>query len=196
MWNAADLLGVLFLGFGVLDGYRKGLVKKGTSLMITLVTLLAVYFLSPFVQRFFEGILPAALSIEKLAGADSELYRILILSGFGEQADAYIQTFAARILALTVTYIAIRIILRTVVLSLEILVKVPGLSLVNRLLGAGFGLVQQLVTLWIFFLLLTIFSGTGWGGYLSGLIQGSVWMGYLYENNLLLLIGILLILDF
>ena len=30
--NIADLAGFLFLGFGLLDGYRKGLVKKGASL--------------------------------------------------------------------------------------------------------------------------------------------------------------------
>ena len=31
--NIADLAGFLFLGFGLLDGYRKGLVKKGASLL-------------------------------------------------------------------------------------------------------------------------------------------------------------------
>ena len=29
--NIADLAGFLFLGFGLLDGYRKGLVKKAVQ---------------------------------------------------------------------------------------------------------------------------------------------------------------------
>ena len=89
----ADLAGILFLGFGILDGYRKGLVKKGLSLAITLATLFMVYVVSPYVADFIEGILPQALSIENLAGTDSEVYKILILSGFGEEADAYVRMF-------------------------------------------------------------------------------------------------------
>ena len=27
--NAADILGIVFLGYGIIDGYRKGFVKKG-----------------------------------------------------------------------------------------------------------------------------------------------------------------------
>ena len=37
--NIADLAGFLFLGFGLLDGYRKGLVKKGASLLFTVGSL-------------------------------------------------------------------------------------------------------------------------------------------------------------
>ena len=191
----ADLAGILFLGFGILDGYRKGLVKKGLSLAITLATLFMVYVVSPYVADFIEGFLPQALSIENLAGTDSEVYKILILSGFGEEADAYVRMFVARLLAMTVTYIVVKVILRTVLLSLELLVKVPGLSLVNRLLGAGFGLAQQVLTLWVFFLVLLIFEGTGWGAAATQWIRQGILLEYLYENNLLLLAGVLLVMS-
>lgn len=189
----ADCLGGLFLLFGIWDGFRKGLVKKGTSLVITLVTLFVVYLASPYVEVFFRGILPSALGLENLVGSDSEIYKMLLLSGFEEQVEEYVQTFAARVLALVVTYIVVRLLLRTVFLSLEVLVKVPGLSLLNRLAGAGFGLIQQLLFLWLLFLLVAIFSSTSWGAFLYQAIQDGVWMKILYENNLLFLIGILLI---
>lgn len=192
--NMADCLGGLFLVFGIWDGFRKGLVKKGTSLVITLVTLFVVYLASPYVETFFRGILPSALALENLVGNDSEIYKMLLLSGFEEQVEEYVQVFAARVLALAVTYIVVRLLLRTVFLSLEMLVKVPGLSLLNRLAGAGFGLVLQLLFLWLFFLLVAIFSSTSWGTFLYQTIQDSMWMKVLYENNLLFLIGILLIL--
>ena len=47
--NIADLAGFLFLGFGLLDGYRKGLVKKGASLLFTVGSLFLVYLISPYV---------------------------------------------------------------------------------------------------------------------------------------------------
>lgn len=190
----ADCLGGLFLVFGIWDGFRKGLVKKGTSLVITLVTLFVVYLASPYVETFFRGILPSALGLEKLVGNDSEIYKMLLLSGFEDQVESYVQMFAARVLALVVTYIVVRLLLRTVFLSLEVLVKVPGLSFLNRLMGAGFGLVQQLLFLWLFLLLVAIFSSTSWGTFLYQTIQDSMYMKVLYENNLLFLIGILLIL--
>lgn len=192
--NAADLLGLLFLGFGLLDGYRKGLVKKGASLAITLVTLFVVYAASPYVEVFFRGILPETLLPEQLAGTDNEIYRMLLLGGFGDMAEEYMHILVARVLAVVVTYIVVKLILRTIVLSAEILTKVPGLSLLNRLMGAAFGVFQQLLTLWLFFLVVAIFSTTSWGGALYHLIQESMFMSNLYENNLLLLMGILLIL--
>ena len=90
MWNLADLLGVIFLGWGILDGYLKGFVKKGISLAASLGTLLIVYVVSPYVAQFIEGILPEALSIQKLAGTDSQVYQLLLLSGLGEQAERYL----------------------------------------------------------------------------------------------------------
>lgn len=192
--NIADLLGILFLGYGIMDGYRKGFVKKGTSLVFTLVTLLVVYMASPYVESFVAGILPTTWNLERFTGTDSELYRILVLSGLGERIDGGIQMLAARVLAWVVTYIVVNILLRTLVMSLEILVKVPGLSLLNRISGAALGLLQQLLAVWLFFLIIVIFSSTSWGNAIYQVVQGSSYMILLYENNFLLLLGILLIL--
>lgn len=194
MFSLADIMGVLFLGYGIVDGYRKGIIKKGISLAASLGTLLVVYIASPYVAEFIAGILPGALSLEQITGTDSEIYQILVLSGFGELAESYVYAFVSRVLAVAVTFAVLRILLGTLSISLNILAKVPGLSLLNRLLGASLGFLQQLLILWLFFLVVSVFAHTGWGGTLSLAIRESVWMGYLYENNLLLLLGILLIL--
>ena len=89
MWNLADLLGLLFLGYGILDGYRKGLVKKGISLAVSFATLAAVYLISPYVAQFIQELLPEAMSLEMFASTDNEIYRMLFLSGFGEAAEEY-----------------------------------------------------------------------------------------------------------
>ncbi|MCI8429075.1 MAG: CvpA family protein [Lachnospiraceae bacterium] len=195
IWNLADILGMVFLGYGILDGYRKGIVKKGIALAASAGTLLVVYMASPYVAEFIAGILPGALSLEQITGTDSQIYQILVLSGFGETAESYVYTFVSRVLAVAVTFAVVRILLATLSMSLHILVKVPGLSLLNRLLGAALGLVQQLLLMWMFFLVVSVFAHADWGGALALALQESAWVGYLYENNLLLLLGILLILD-
>ena len=47
--NAADILGIVFLGYGIIDGYRKGFVKKGILFGISILTLVLVFF-------FFGGV--------------------------------------------------------------------------------------------------------------------------------------------
>ena len=107
--NVADVLGTLFLIYGVIDGYRKGIV----------------YMASPYVAGFFREILPSAFSLENVLGTDSGIYTMLVLSGLGNEAENYMYVMASRILAVAVTYIIVRILLRTLLFSLEILTKVP-----------------------------------------------------------------------
>ena len=84
--NIADLAGFLFLGFGLLDGYRKGLVKKGASLLFTVGSLFLVYLISPYVENFLRQILPSFLNLDNIS-VDNDLYRLVMLSGFQDQAQ-------------------------------------------------------------------------------------------------------------
>ena len=111
--NVADVLGTLFLIYGVIDGYRKGFVKKGILFASSILTLVIVYMASPYVAGFFREILPSAFSLENVLGTDSGIYTMLVLSGLGNEAEDYMYVMASRILAVAVTYIIVRILLRT-----------------------------------------------------------------------------------
>ena len=103
--NIADLAGFLFLGFGLLDGYRKGLVKKGASLLFTVGSLFLVYLISPYVENFLRQILPSFLNLDNIS-VDNDLYRLIMLSGFQDQAEEYVRILAARVISLVATYVA------------------------------------------------------------------------------------------
>lgn len=66
--NVADVFGTLFLIYGVIDGYRKGFVKKGILFASSILTLVIVYMASPYVAGFFREILPICLFTGKCAG--------------------------------------------------------------------------------------------------------------------------------
>ena len=193
--NVADVLGTLFLIYGVIDGYRKGFVKKGILFASSILTLVIVYMASPYVAGFFREILPSAFSLENVLGTDSGIYTMLVLSGLGNEAENYMYVMASRILAVAVTYIIVRILLRTLLFSLEILTKVPGLSFMNRMAGAAFGLLQQLLIAWLLLLVVAVLSMTPWGVSLYEWIRSSVVLSFLYDHNLLLLIGVVLVLN-
>ncbi|MCD8198450.1 MAG: CvpA family protein [Lachnospiraceae bacterium] len=192
--NVAGIIGLLFLGYGIADGYWKGFVKKGVSLAIMMLTMAVVYISAPYVAEFLQGVLPSTFTLENVLNTDSELYRLLVLSGLGDDAENFMYVLAARVLSVVVTYVVVRLLLRTLLLSLEILTKVPGLSFLNRIFGAVFGLIQQLLVLWLFMLVIAIFSASSWGAFLHAQIQGCAYLSYLYENNVLLLVIILLLL--
>ena len=193
--NVADVFGTLFLIYGVIDGYRKGFVKKGILFASSILTLVIVYMASPYVAGFFREILPSAFSLENVLGTDSGIYTMLVLSGLGNEAENYMYVMASRILAVAVTYIIVRILLRTLLFSLEILTKVPGLSFINRMAGAAFGLLQQLLIAWLLLLVVAVLSMTPWGASLYEWIRSSVALSFLYDHNLLLLIGVVLVLN-
>ena len=193
--NVADVLGTLFLIYGVIDGYRKGFVKKGILFASSILTLVIVYMASPYVAGFFREILPSAFSLENVLGTDSGIYTMLVLSGLGNEAENYMYVMASRILAVAVTYIIVRILLRTLLFSLEILTKVPGLSFINRMAGAAFGLLQQLLIAWLLLLVVAVLSMTPWGASLYEWIRSSMVLSFLYDHNLLLLIGVVLFLN-
>ena len=193
--NVADVLGTLFLIYGVIDGYRKGFVKKGILFASSILTLVIVYMASPYVAGFFREILPSAFSLENVLGTDIGIYTMLVLSGLGNEAENYMYVMASRILAVAVTYIIVRILFRTLLFSLEILTKVPGLSFINRMAGAAFGLLQQLLIAWLLLLVVAVLSMTPWGASLYEWIRSSVVLSFLYDHNLLLLIGVVLVLN-
>lgn len=193
--NIADALGTLFLAYGVIDGYRKGFVKKGILFASSILTLVIVYMASPYVAGFFREILPSAFSLENVLGTDSGIYTMLVLSGLGNEAENYMYVMASRILSVAVTYIIVRILFRTLLFSLEILTKVPGLSFLNRMAGAAFGLFQQLLIAWLLLLVVAVLSMTPWGAALYEWIRSSMVLSFLYDHNLLLLIGVVLVLN-
>lgn len=192
--NVADILGIVFLGYGLIDGYRKGLVKKGILFGISILTLVLVYIASPYVAEFFRGILPSAFSLENVLGTESDIYRLLVLSGFGDEAENYMYVMASRVLSVVVTYLVVKLLLKTLVFSLEFVTKVPGISFLNRVAGAAFGLLQQLLVLWLLMLVVAIFTMTPWGSQVYEFVHGSRVLDLLYENNPILLIGIVLVL--
>lgn len=189
--NIADLAGFLFLGFRPAGWLSKGAGEKGgipslhRRLPFSCVSDLSLC------GEFFAPDPAVILNLDNIS-VDNDLYRLVMLSGFQDQAEEYVRILAARVISLVATYVVVRLILRTAMSSLRLLTKVPGLSFLNRLAGAAFGLLQQMLVLWILFLIVAIFSYTSWGGAAYKIINQSVWLSELYNNNLLLLVGMLL----
>lgn len=88
---------------------------------------------------------------------------------------------AVFILLFILSYIAFRIIIMVV----DFTAKLPGVNLINRLLGAVLGAVHGMLIIWVASLVLTAFAGTSTGGELLQTVSENELLNWIYSHNLL-----------
>lgn len=72
--------------------------------------------------------------------------------------------------------------------AVELIAEIPGISFLNRLGGAGIGVVRTVLWIWIFFAVIYFFQATHWGKICMEQIQGDPALAWLRENNPVLLL--------
>ena len=117
---------------------------------------------------------------------NSEGYNSLNVSTF----QGYIVTFISNVVLTVVSYIVailvVQILLWVAITALNIVANIPVIRVINRLAGFGLGLLEALFLIWIFFMILSMFSATDVGLYLMSMVQESEFLGELYDSNLFL----------
>lgn len=127
---------------------------------------------------------PLALKDMLLDYNNEEGYKNLQASGFLDYVSRFIASMILNAIAFLVSVLLVQIILRVAIAALDLLAHVPILHTVNRMAGMLLGLLQALAGIWIFFLIVSMISGTEAGLQLLGMIQGSRILSGLYESNL------------
>ena len=115
---------------------------------------------------------------------NEEGYASLQVSTFQDYVIHFISVLILNLVSFIVAVILVRLLLRIAIAALDIISHIPVFNTVNRLAGLLLGLVQGLFWLWVFFLLLSMFSATEAGLQLMSMVQESQLLSYLYEKNL------------
>lgn len=153
--------------------------------------------------RNFEGQIPTQMDSQEKqkefleeAGLPEELLE-KVLPTTGAVQDTEVQALAERtagaltelvvdgivfLLSFAAAWIAVRMIMKLTDLFMEL----PVIGFVNRALGGLLGMARALVLIWLFFIILTIFSGTEWGMACLRAVKEESILFYLYQNNLVL----------
>lgn len=91
-------------------------------------------------------------------------------------------TIIIYILSFIVIYIGISVLFRV----LNVISHLPGIHMINKTAGLIAGLVHGLLTIWIAFIILTIFANGSFAGSVFEQINDSGILTFLYSNNLLM----------
>ncbi|MCD8023877.1 MAG: CvpA family protein, partial [Lachnospiraceae bacterium] len=113
-------------------------------------------------------------------------YESLNVSTFQDYIIEYLATLILNVVSFLVAVILVHVCLHLVIMLLNVLAHFPVIGIVNRLAGAGLGVVEALFALWLFFLLLTVLQATEAGAGLLAMVEESSLLTWLYESNLFL----------
>lgn len=115
---------------------------------------------------------------------NNEVYQALGVEAFTDYIGKYLANIIVNLLGFVLLFLVVYIGLRVIMKALDVVARLPILSGLNQVAGALLGGVQGLFYLWLGCLILTACSGTGWAMALIRQIEGSSWLSFLYEYNI------------
>lgn len=134
--------------------------------------------------------LPKAIREKLIEDNNSVIYDALGVSEFEEYISRYLACMILNAISFIGTLVIAGFMVKVIFVMADIIEKVPGIKGMNKLAGMLLGFLQGIIIIWIGCLVVTAFGATKTGQEILSMIQGSVILSFIYNNNcLLLLVG-------
>lgn len=101
-------------------------------------------------------------------------------------AADYLTGLAVNGIVFVASFLLAWIIVRILMRIADAFAELPVIGFFNRICGGLVGILRGLLWVWIFFIILTIFVGTGWGRSCMQAVREDLFLSFLYDNNLIL----------
>ncbi len=101
-------------------------------------------------------------------------------------AADYLTDLAVGAIVFLVSFLLAWILVRILMRIADAFAELPVIGFVNRIGGGLVGILRALLWVWIFFIVLMLFSSTGWGKVCMEEVREDVFLQFLYDNNLIL----------
>lgn len=115
-----------------------------------------------------------------------DIYNALDVNNFKSYISNYFASIIINALAFIVTFVIIVACLWILSVVLGIISKLPVLNQINKTAGLLVGLMHGIIIVWILFILLTTFGGAELGQKMFLMIEESILLSFIYNNNLIL----------
>ncbi len=137
--------------------------------------------------ELIEGLsIPKSVKEGLLKNNTAEKYKEFAITSFKQYVSKYLTEVTINALSFIATFTVILIALWVIFLALNLISKLPLLNQLNKTAGLLAGLVHGLILVWLFFLLLTVFSTTEFGQSTMKLVAENELLSIIYNNNILL----------
>lgn len=121
-----------------------------------------------------------------LENNNSESYRELGVTTFGEYIGSYLAKMIADAVAFLLILLIMSLISHSILYIFGIIENLPIVGGMNKIAGGALGFMAGLIIVWVLFIVITLLYSTGIGKICFEYIQDSRLLTFLYENNILL----------
>ncbi len=214
--NWLQLVVGAFMLLMLLCGYKKGLIRMSVSLVSFLLSVVLTKILHPYVLSWMQdnaalqamvqkrvaavftestaavvgstdtGLNGVSAGVDTTAAQVDNLYRLLGLDHLSNYLSEQLTGLIMTALCFLVLLVLVNVVVRIVFYILDLIMRLPGLSLMNRLSGAALGLVEAVFYIWVVLILAAILPDNALTTCIAEQFsrEGS-WLCYLKEANLL-----------
>lgn len=130
--------------------------------------------------------LPSSVTDVLVQNNNQESYGKLGVSSFASYTAQSLTIILLNAISYIGLFIVISIIFRMIIIAADIIGRLPVINGFNRLAGTILGICQGVLILWVLCIALTAISGTSFGQQIFTMVNGSVFLSFLYNNNMLL----------
>lgn len=136
---------------------------------------------------FLEGLnLPDKIKKTLIENNNIEAYKAMAVDSFEDYVTHAMAVIVMNVASYIVCFIVSLILLFILCRVLDLISKLPLLNEVNKTAGLVIGLVSGCIKVWLFFILITLFSTTSLGENVFSMINSSPVLTFIYDNNLLM----------
>lgn len=129
--------------------------------------------------------LPKQVKEILLENNNSDFYDLLGAETFFGYIASYLADIVLNSIAAVVLFLLVFFGLRILIGVLDVMARLPVISGINQIAGAVIGGICGLFWLWAGCMAADLCSGMGWALAVLEQIHGSLWLEFLYQNNLL-----------
>lgn len=112
-------------------------------------------------------------------------YKGLEVTNFSDYIVISITNIIVNSIAFIILFVVIVVAIRTAVMLLDIISKLPILNFLNKSGGAVCGLLEALLVVWIVCIIVTAFGTMEWARIVLEEIDNNVFLSFIYSNNIL-----------
>lgn len=130
--------------------------------------------------------LPENIKKSLIENNNAEVYKAMAVNSFEDYIVNAMAVIVMNAIAYVVCFVVVLVLLFILSRVLDLISKLPLLNEVNKTAGLVVGLLSGCVKIWIFFLVITLFSTTSLGENVFTMIDSSPLLTFIYDNNLLM----------
>lgn len=130
--------------------------------------------------------IPKSIKDTLIDNNNSESYDALNVTNFTSYISHSVAGIIINALSFVVVFLILYIGLRILCTVLDVISKLPVLHQINKLTGLIAGFARGLFVIWLLCIFLTVSSTTSWGQSCFEMINESVFLGIIYNNNFIL----------